>query len=110
VGEHWTKTIREGRPNVPWRHMSRSLHMPLLFACLPRSQPCHLQRPIGTGASSACVSSVFASLFHLQCKPTPEGALEIISEDSSRRHDALVYKLKRFTELRWLVAEMRIRV
>jgi hypothetical protein len=36
-------------------------------------------------------------------QPTPEGALEIISEDSSRRHDALVLQLKRFSELRSLL-------
>jgi hypothetical protein len=84
--------------------------MPLPFASSPRIQPSHLQRPIGTDAHSACVSSVFASLFHLHASPLPEGVLEIISEDSSRRHDTLVHQLKIFTELRWFVAEMRIRV
>jgi hypothetical protein len=36
-------------------------------------------------------------------QPTTEAALEIISEDSSRRHDALVHQLKRSTELRSLL-------
>ena len=58
---------------------------------------------IGTTVYSACVSSVFASLFHLHAAHFRKPRWRSSPKIAPGRHDALVHQLKRFTELRSLV-------